>query len=56
MTTLTLLNFSRHVSAIASLRYRRNLSRTFIRHDCHRQKVQVNADEEILSQSLHTPS
>ena len=26
--------------------YRRNLSRTFIRHDCHRQKVQVKAEEE----------
>ena len=34
MATLTLLDLSRHVSAIASCR----LSRTFIRHDCHRQK------------------
>ena len=50
IATLTLLNFSRHVSAIG---YRRNLSRTFIRHDCHRRKSANEGRLNIFSQPLH---
>ena len=38
MMTLTLLTFRAMYQLSLLVGYRRNLSRTFIRHDCHRQK------------------
>ena len=38
MATSTLLNFSRPYQLSLLEGYGRNLSRTFIRHDCHRRK------------------